>query len=151
MGTLVKTRPNGTGATFPSFFDDFLTRDFFNSPNKEFFGEDHPAVNIKETAENFELEVAAPGLQKKDFSVELDNDKLIISANKSMKKEESDESNNYTRREFSYTSFKRTFAISEQSVKSDEISAKYNNGVLYLKLPKADRIKAKPSRTIEIK
>ena len=135
--------------TFPSFFDDFFTRDLFDWP-KSTVGTSVPAVNIKENTNGYEVEVAAPGLAKDDFHVELDNNVLTISSEKEIKNEEKDQEGNYTRREFSYTSFKRSFTLPNDVVDIEKIDAKYKDGVLKLMLPKKEEAKPKPVRTIKI-
>lgn len=154
MGTLEKLKTNETGnsvfPTLPSLLDDFFTNDFFKIPENRLETDSIPAVNFKETSNDYELEVAAPGMRKEDFSVELENEKLVISADRKVEKKEEDEDDGYRRREFGYSSFRRSFALSEKLVKSDEIKARYADGVLYVTIPKADEAKAKPTRFIEI-
>src|SRR5687767_8454024 len=96
----------------PILFDDFFNRDLFNWNNANFSNTDTtiPAVNIKETAENYEVEVAAPGMTKKDFKIELDGNLLTISSERTNQKEE-EENERYSRKEFSYQSFQRTFNL----------------------------------------
>ncbi|MCR9286424.1 MAG: Hsp20/alpha crystallin family protein [Bacteroidetes bacterium] len=112
-----------------------------------------PAVNIKESDEGFNLELAAPGLGKEDFKLELENDILTISAEKKVEKETAEENENktekYTRREFSFQSFKRTFTLPE-TVDISNINANYENGVLLVNLPKKEEAKPQPARLIEI-
>lgn len=131
------------------FNDDFLTRDFFdeNWSNTSATGTTIPAVNIKETNDDFQVEMAAPGMGKKDFHIELDNDMLVISSEKEDSSEEKDKS--YARREFSYQSFKRAFYL-PNTVNADQIKAKYENGVLRLMIPKKEEAKHKPARKIAI-
>jgi HSP20 family protein len=107
-----------------------------------------PAVNIKETMEAFEVAVAAPGLSKNDFNIELEDNILTISSEK--EEENTVENEKYTKREFSYHAFKRSFTLPEL-VDEDKISAKYENGILNITIPKKDEAKPKPSRQIEIK
>jgi len=150
MRTLVKNN-RSLFPTIPSFFDDMLTRDWFNWPMQQSTNNGSvPAVNVKETNEAFELEVAAPGMSKQDFRVELDNNVLLISAQKEDKHEEQDEKGNYARREFSYQSFTRSFSLPERLVKGAEIVAKYHDGILHITIPKADEAKVKPVKQIEI-
>ncbi len=143
--TLVKRSNN----LFPSFFDDFLTRDLFEWP-KTTVGQSVPAVNIKEVNDKYEVEIAAPGLSKDDFNVELKNNVLTISSHKEERNEEKDETTGYSRREFSYSSFERSFSLPENVVDVDKINAKYKDGVLHLDLPKKEEAKPKPIRTIKI-
>jgi len=147
--TLVRRKQPDYFPGVPSFFDDFLTRDLFDFPRvsrKE--GITMPSVNIIENGEYYRVEVAAPGMQKNDFKVELDNNVLTISSefeNKNEKKEE-----NYTRREFNYGSFQRSFTLPEDVVDTDKINAKYNDGVLNIMIPKREEVKPQPVRTIKI-
>jgi len=107
-----------------------------------------PAVNVKEDKDKFEIEVAAPGMKKEDFKINLDENRLTISSER--KEEKSEEDENYTRREFSYQSFSRSFNIPEGRVMRDKIVAKYNDGILSVKLPKRDEGKAKLTKQIKI-
>jgi HSP20 family protein len=134
-----------------SMFDDFFTRDLLNlglnknsSTNTTI-----PLVNIKETNDNFEVEMAAPGMNKEDFKVELDGNVLIIT---SEKKDEAEvkEGDRYTRREFSYQSFQRSFQLPKEVVDADKIEAKYENGVLRLLVPKKEEAKPRPPKMIQI-
>ncbi|WP_339655939.1 Hsp20/alpha crystallin family protein [uncultured Maribacter sp.] len=130
-----------------NFFDNrrwgrnMLPDAFWNGKSAE------PALNIKETDDNFEIELAAPGFGKKDFNVTIDDGCLNISAEKSMEKEEKED--NYTRREFSYNSFERSLQLPE-NVKEEEIKAKYNDGILSFKLAKKEEAKKRPPKVIEI-
>ncbi|HEV2831196.1 MAG TPA: Hsp20/alpha crystallin family protein, partial [Hanamia sp.] len=95
------------------------------------------------------VEVAAPGMSKKDFKVELDGNTLTISSEKS-REEENKEDERYSRKEFSYQSFQRTFTLQKDVVDIDKIEAKYENGLLYLVIPKKEEAKQKAPRLIEI-
>ncbi|WP_232302862.1 Hsp20/alpha crystallin family protein [Draconibacterium sediminis] len=107
-----------------------------------------PAVNVKETDDDFVIEVAAPGMSKNDFNVNFKNNVLTISSEKKNEKEEKNE--NYTRKEFSYQSFQRSFTVAENAVVGEKISAKYDNGILHIVLPKRDEVKPQPERQIKI-
>ena len=148
--TLVKRNGNLVNP-LPVLFDDFFNRDLFNWGNSNFSDTNTtvPAVNIKETAENYEVEVAAPGMTKKDFKVELDGNNLIISSERSHQKEER-EDERYSRKEFSYQSFQRSFNLQKDVVDIDKIEAKYENGLLHLFIPKKEEAKQKPPRLIQI-
>ena len=116
-----------------------IMEDFWNSENlleRAFRRDILPAVNIKENEGNYEIEVAAPGFQKQDFKVDIQNDVLNISAE--TKEESSEERDNYTRKEFSYSSFNRSFSL-PKNVKDENVQARYENGVLKLKLGKAEK------------
>lgn len=107
-----------------------------------------PSINIMETENGFELEMAAPGLEKKDFKIEVDKGILSISSERKAEKEDVD-SDRYTRREFSYQSFFRSFSL-PTSVDSDRIGAKYENGILKVIIPKREEAKPKPVKMIDI-
>jgi len=135
----------------PVLFDDFLNRDSFNWGLSNFSSSNTtlPAVNIRETNENYQVEVAAPGMQKKDFKVELDGNLLTISSEKSDQKEEVD-TEKYTRKEFSYQAFQRSFTLPKEVVDADKIQAKYEDGLLHLLIPKKEEAKQKAPRLIQI-
>lgn len=133
-----------------TLFDDFLSRELFNWGNNN-FSSPHttlPSVNIKENPENFEVEVAAPGMEKQDFHITLENNLLTISSSKKDQNEE--DTDNYTRREFSYQTFTRSFELARDVVDEEHIEAKYENGILKLLIPKKEEAKKQPQRLIEI-
>jgi len=136
--------------TLPSFLDSFLSIDWldWNESNFSTTNSTLPAVNIKETDESFMIEMAAPGLTKDNFKVHLDRNRLVISSELRDEKNESDEK--YSRREFSYQSFQRSFAIPEGTIDGDKISAKYNNGILMITIPKRAEIHTKSAKEIDI-
>jgi len=136
---------------FPTLFDDVLNRDIFNWGLSNFSDTDTtiPAVNIKETSDNYEVEVAAPGMTKKDFKVMLDGNTLTISSEKEIQKEQNEDVR-YSRREFSYQSFSRTFTLQKDVVDTENIQAKYDDGVLHLLIPKKEQAKQKQPKLIEI-
>lgn len=106
-----------------------------------------PAVNITEGKENFTIEVAAPGLNKENFKINIENNLLTISSEK--KNEKEDKEKNYVRREFSYSSFKRSFVLPDM-VQSDGIKASHKDGILMVEIPKKEEAKEKPPREIQI-
>ena len=132
---------------FPTFFDDFFGRDWFF--NNEQQGSTLPSVNIKENEDGYAVEMAAPGMDKNDFKVALDNDTLTISYEKEESKEDKNESGRYTKREFNYQSFRRSFTL-PNTIEADKIEAKYKDGLLKLSIPKKEEAKQKPSRLIAI-
>ena len=140
------------GQNMTTLFDDFFTRDFLNwgLANNSTTNTTIPAVNIKETPENFAVEMAAPGMKKENFRIELDGNTLTISSEWQNGADEK-EGERYTRREFSYQSFQRTFTLPKNVVDGDKIQARYENGVLHLLIPKREDAKQKPARMIEIK
>ena len=144
--TIVK-RDVGYAPTISNLFDDFFTRDLFNWPSSSSTGTSIPKVNIYETDEGFHVEMAAPGMTKDDFKVELDNNMLTISSQKESKG--SEENRNYQRREYSFQSFTRSFHLPD-SAEAEKINAKYVDGVLSLVIPKKEEAKRKPVRTIKI-
>jgi len=131
----------------PTIFDDFF-RDW-SSTNFSDTNTSLPAVNIRENEDEFTVEVAVPGMDKKDFQIDLDNDVLTISSEKNAENEEIKD--NYTRREYSYQSFKRSFNLPKNVVDSDKIKASYKNGELSIAIPKREEAKPKPARLIEVK
>jgi len=146
------SKRNGSLVNYlPTIFDDFFTKDLFDWSNSNYStnGTTLPAVNVKETPENFVVEMAAPGMKKEDFKVELNNNVLTISSEQKQEHEEK-EDDKYTRKEFSYQSFQRSFQLSREAVDADNIQAKYENGVLHLTIPKREEVKQKPSRLINI-
>ncbi|NJN27931.1 MAG: Hsp20/alpha crystallin family protein [Cyclobacteriaceae bacterium] len=145
--TLVK-RDAGYAPALSNFFDDFFTRDLFNWPSSSATGTTIPSVNIYETDGDFHVEMAAPGMLKSDFKIELDNNVLTITSQK--QSENRDEDNkNYQRKEFSFQSFFRTFHLPD-SAEAEKINAKYEDGILRLVIPKKEEAKRKPIKTIKI-
>jgi HSP20 family protein len=151
MNTLMRAN------NLPSLIENFFGRDM-----DEFFSQramqNVPAVNVVEHADGFRIEVAAPGLKKDDFKLNLNHNNLTISAYREEKQEqpngEANQTNGtsqekYARREFSYTSFQRTFML-PTSVEADQIQANYEAGVLKINIPKREEAKVKPPRQIEI-
>src|SRR6478609_1374121 len=116
---------------FPAFslFDDFFSRDLWNRSltNNSSTNTTIPLVNIKEDNENFLVEMAAPGMEKNDFKVELDGNLLTITSEK-QNQNEVKEGERYSRREFSYQSFQRSFQLPKDVVDAEKIEAKYENG-----------------------
>ena len=137
--------------SMPGIFDDLLSRNLFNWGNSNFSntGTTLPAVNIKETGDSFEVELAAPGMKKEDFKVELEGTVLTISSERNQEAEEN-EDERYSRKEFSYESFQRIINLPNQVVDFDKIKAKYENGLLQLVIPKREEARQKPPRMISI-
>jgi HSP20 family protein len=131
--------------TVNNWMDDFFGRDMLDLPH--FGGHSTPKVNIREDNDNYYVEVAAPGMRKEDFNLSLDNNVLQISSE--LKEEHENKSGNYTRREFSYQSFSRSFTLPE-SVNADKIDAKYKDGILSILMPKKEEAKQKPAKNIKI-
>lgn len=139
----------------PTMFDDFLNRDLFNWNSSNFSNTNTtiPAINVKETADSYEVEVAAPGMSKKDFKVQLEGNVLTISSEKNVDNEQQDgdkENTRYSLREFSYESFTRTFTLQKDVVDTENIAARYEDGVLRLSIPKQETAKKQQPRMIDI-
>jgi len=137
-----------TRGNVPSFIDEFFGKDWMDSVFSDRPGISTPAVNVKETDNDFLIEVAAPGLDKKDFKLDLDNNVLTISSEKEFK-DEMKEDGRYMRREFSYTSFSRSFTLPE-AVDAEKIKAEHKDGILLITIPKRDEAKRKPPKQIDI-
>lgn len=141
---LVKRNTANANRLFPSVMDE-LFKDWAGGTQ---FNRMIAPVNIKETDESYTVELMAPGMKKEDFNIEIDNDLLTISAEVKSESTEQEEGK-YTRREFSYSSFKRAFTLPE-SVKEDDINASYQDGILRIALPKKEEALPKPKRLIDI-
>ncbi len=124
--------------------EDFDRNFFFRPQNSRNFV---PAVNISETEDGFGLELAAPGMKKEDFKVNLDNQVLTISAE--VKNENEEKSDKLIRREFSFSTFSRSFTL-PKSVDLDKIKADYKDGILHIALPKREEAKVAVNREIAI-
>lgn len=147
-GSLANTNSNVNFPTFSNWLDDIFNRDLPSVFTSNFnTGMTLPKVNIKETADAFMVEMAVPGLKKSDFHLDLDNQVLSITTE--TKEENEQEAENFTRREFGYSSFKRSFTLPE-SVNDEAINANYKDGILSILLPKKEEAKQKPARTIKI-
>jgi HSP20 family protein len=151
MKSLVRTNGNSF-SSIPSLLNDFLTDDWLNSSlmNWRSAGASLPAVNVLETNDNFMIEVAAPGMKRDDFKVELDNNVLTISSSQENNREEKGREGEYTRREFSYQAFQRSFSLPEAKVDGAKITAKYTDGILHVTVPKREEAKVKPARQIAV-
>jgi len=132
----------------PSFFDEFFGKELNPGLFEDRANMSVPAVNVIEDPDNFKIEVAAPGLDKKDFKIDLDNNVLTISSEKEYKHED-EKDGKFMRREFAYSSFKRSFTLPE-SVDAEKIKANYKEGLLYINIPKREEAKQKPPRQISI-
>ena len=148
-GNEVSTKRNdsslpGLSSWVDNLFNDGMGAGFLSNFNT---GMTLPAVNIKENADEFFLEIAVPGMKKSDFNIDIENKILSISSETKEEHEEKEE--NYTRREFGYSSFKRTFTLPD-TVESEKISAKYKEGILTVHLPKREEAKEKPAKRISV-
>lgn len=132
----------------PSVFDTLLENNWFEGENRNYATTNTtlPSVNIKESSEDFEVEVAAPGFGKNDFRIELNRNLLTISSDKQL---ENKIEKQFTHKEFNYQSFSRSFTL-PNTVESEKIEAKYENGILKVVIPKKEEAKPKPVRMITI-
>lgn len=133
---------------FSSMFGDFFDKAFSDWTNSNFSltNTTLPATNIRETKDDFIVTMAVPGMDKKDFKIDLNDNLLTISSEKKNEKKEDEE--NYSRREYSYQSFSRSFTLPKDVVNDEKISAKYENGELKITIPKKDE--AKPKKPVQI-
>ena len=155
METLVKRDglfPSLTNRPISAFFDDFITKDLFDWTDKNFtaLGSNLPSVNLKETETKLEVELAAPGMKREDFKVEIENNMLMISSVKEEEKEETRKKDKYVRREFNYQSFYRSFYLPE-NIDENKVEANYKEGILHVIIAKKDGGKKKSMKTIPIK
>jgi len=134
--------------SLPGVFDEFFNGNLLPNYIEEGAWKSTPAVNIFENNEKFEIEIAAPGLEKDDFKIDLKNDYLLVYSEKKDKKEEK-EKGKVVRSEFRYSSFQRSFALPKE-VNITDIKATHKNGVLTIELPKKLEFKENLSRQIEI-
>ena len=141
---------NHWDSTIPSIFNRFFEGDWMDWKNSNFADVNStlPAVNILENKNDFQIELAAPGLKKEDFKIDFDNGSLIISSE--IKDERETKDKKFTRKEFNYRSFQRTFSIPKSLVNHEKITASYENGLLKVTLAKAEEVKQKPVKQIKI-
>ncbi len=134
-------------ARLSNIFDDYFENgNLYNNNHKKSCG-CVPAANIIEEKDAFEVDIAVPGMNKKDFKINLEKDLLTISIEK--EKEEKEENKNFTRREFVYSAFSRSFTLPE-TIETEKINAEYENGILKIKLPKKAEAKLKLNKEIKI-
>lgn len=147
-GSLANTNSDTNFSNLPNWFEEIFNRELptvFSSNFND--GITLPKVNIKETPDTYLIEIAAPGLKKSDFMINLDNNALTISTENNQENEVKDEK--FTRKEFGYSSFRRTFNLPD-GVNADHINATYEEGILNIQLPKKEEAKQKPPRTIRV-
>ena len=144
--TLIRT----SDKLYPAFFNNLFSRELMDWNNAGYSAMDAtlPAVNIREDGDRIQIDVAAPGMQKEDFKVHLDQNRLTVSAAK--EEDTSDAGDRYSRKEFNYSSFSRQFNIPVETINGDQIQATYKDGILSLSLPKWEELKPKPAREIEV-
>lgn len=129
MNTLSRRNQDLFGGLLENFWNDtpLFKQDFKNQFSV-------PAVNIKNNENEFEIEVAAPGLEKEDFNIEVEENTLKLSVNKSSEVEEKEE--NFTRKEFNYFNFQRSFTLPKNLIETEKVAANYQDGILKITLPK---------------
>jgi HSP20 family protein len=145
------TQDNNRTSNFPtiaSLIDDWFFGDIPSLMTSNFNdGMSVPKTNIKETEDSYFVEMAVPGMNKESFEINLDNQMLTVSAHN--KEEKEDKTDRYTRREFGYSSFKRSFTLPE-FIEESKIKASYNEGILNIELPKKEEAKPKPPKSIKV-
>lgn len=146
MGNLTKTNSKAANGV-ASLIDELFSNESFASKPKTNFSTKSPFVNIKETEDEFSLEFSIPGISKDAVIIELDNEQLTVSAE--LTTNASENTGNYTRREFHTSSFKRSFILPD-TIDASKISAKHVDGILEIHIPKKEEAKPKPVRTISI-
>lgn len=142
-------KPKAREESLPSLFSDFFNTDRFFKPgwlDRE-LEKSVPAVNIKENGKQFTIELAAPGFKKEDFQVEIEDDMLTISGK--MEEEKKEENDRYTRKEYGYQSFSRSFTLPANS-ESEKMDARYENGILKIVLPKKESARVKPKKAVKV-
>ena len=136
----------GRNTWMPDVFNDFFDNDFMTRANAT-----APAINVKENDKEYTVELAAPGLKKDDFNVNIDRDgNLHIHMESKDEKKDEDKKSHYLRREFSYSKFEQTLLLPDD-VDKDKIEAKVNDGVLTVNLPKTEKKEEKTLKQIEVK
>ncbi len=128
---------------FPSVWEDLFSNDIFHTPSMAQTGLSIPAVNIKETGDMFQIEMAAPGMKKADFNITVDQNVITISSEKSEENVEENKDEFYTRKEYSYHSFERSFTLPETADR-EKVKANYKEGVLIIEIPKKEEAKRLP-------
>jgi HSP20 family protein len=136
-----------TRNTWPSLVEEFFNGELFPKFIDSETRYSIPAVNIVENKDEYRIDVAAPGLNKEDFKIHLENNVLNVSSEKEEKHEEKDE--RIMRKEFSYASFNRSFTL-PMTVNSEKIKAMHKDGILQIVIPKKEEAREKPSREIKI-
>lgn len=149
MGYLAK-RNQKVNDEFPSVFGNFFNTDWLGNAWDEPSMLTVPPLNINETAETYEIELAAPGYKKADFKVELNNNQLTIMVEKSTETK-SEEGRKVQKREFHYQGFKRSILLPFKSIDEEQITASYTNGMLKVNIQKPEEMKERPPRSIVVK
>ncbi|MHB9056401.1 MAG: Hsp20/alpha crystallin family protein [Paludibacteraceae bacterium] len=132
--------------------DRFFDNDLFDWASKNYSTTNTtlPSVNVKENDNEYSIEVAVPGFEKNDFKIEINNDVLTVSSEKQEENETKNDNERYTKREFSYQSFSRSFSL-PKTADGEKVAALYDKGILKISVPKKEEAKPKAPRAIEIK
>jgi len=151
MEVIMLIKRNESLPLFPRLFGDFFDKEFsdWSNSNYSLTNTTLPATNIQEKSDEYIVTMAVPGMSKKDFKIDLTDNILTISSEKNEEKEVKD--SNFTRKEYSYQSFARSFSLPQNVVNSDKISASYENGELLITIPKKEEAKSKKPVQIKIK
>lgn len=144
--TLVKRKDS----LFPGIWSNFFENEWLDIPSANQLGSSMPAVNILDAGENYEIQIAAPGMKKDQFNVTLDDGLLTVSTEQVDENQITNQQGRYTHREFNYFSFKRSFNLPE-TVDRENVSANYQDGVLTVFIPKFEQGKKKQMKMIEVK
>ena len=147
---MLTVRPENGRISVPRFsnlIDSFLESDLSGTLQREWAKTVNPSVNIKETKDAYQIEVAAPGFAKESFQVKVEDNTLTISAE--TKEEKLEEGEKFTRKEFAQSSFKRSFTL-PKTIVADKITAGYENGILKVALPKMEEAKQKGAIDVKI-
>jgi HSP20 family protein len=131
----------------PAYWDDFFNDRFFNHFNTSAGQTNSPAVNVSEDEKGYRIEVAVPGVSRKDFNLEVEDDVLTVSTE--MKENKKDQKPNYLRREFNFQSFKRSFQLPD-TIDQEGIKASHEAGILTINLPKREEVVQKAPKQIEV-
>jgi HSP20 family protein len=157
MNTLTKPGRRSVLTPWSNPFDRFFRNDFVDLWDDD-FPSTIPSINVAEENDHYRIEMAAPGLKKNDFNIDMDGNIITISCKKEStvedggngdRKGNKDKKGNYTRREYNYSSFSRSFTLPENA-NPDKISAKYNEGILQLQVPKKEQTIKQNGKKIEV-
>ena len=148
MNSLIK---NSGMSPIASIFDEFMSRDLMDWSDKNFsaIGSSLPSANLKETDNKIEVELAAPGMKKNDFNVEIENHMLTISSEKKEEKEKKRKKDNYYRKEFNYQSFSRSFSLPDYA-DENSVKANYKDGILDIDIAKKEAPQKSAAKKIAI-
>jgi HSP20 family protein len=151
MTTLTKNSTRGLPTIYPTWnspLDRFFKNDLINLWEKA-MPDTIPSVNIKEQKDSYIIEMAAPGLKKDNFNIDVDGNILIISSEKESETQEGKDGDDFSRREYNYSSFSRSLTLPDNT-DTGKIKAKYNDGILALTVPKKEDVQKNKNQKIKI-